>query len=174
MNPFHKACLTIFVLGVLPGTSAMAAGLLHGDKSFLEDAAHAGHTEVEGSKLAQRKSSNPAIKTFADQMVKDHIAVGQELDALAKSKNLKAPTEPSLFQKANLKALEMKDGESFDRAYASEIGVEAHEKAVKLFEKASEEAKDPEVKAFADKNLPALRHHLDMARELGMKVGVKK
>ena len=45
---------------------------------------------------------------------------------------------------------------------------EAHEDTVKLFEEASREAKDPEVKAWATKTLPGLKHHLEMAKALNV------
>jgi putative membrane protein len=44
--------------------------------------------------------------------------------------------------------------------------VSAHEITVKLFQKAARGAGDADVKAFAAKALPALEHHLQMARDL--------
>lgn len=144
------------------------------DKNFLENAAHGGATEVEGSRLAQEKATSPDVKAFANQMIQDHTKVNQELAALAKQKGYEPPTEPALMQKAKLKALSATSGDTFDKMYASQIGVDAHEDAVKLFEKAANEAKDPDVKAFAQKTLPALRHHLEMARALHQKVDGEK
>ncbi len=143
------------------------------DEDFLESAAHSGHTEVEGSKMAQTKATNPDVKAFAEKMVTDHTKVGQELEALAKSKGYTPPTEPSLVQKAKLKALSIMD-DSFDKRYVNQIGVDAHEDAVKLFQEASAEAKDPEVKAFAAEKLPALQEHLEMAKALKQKVDPAK
>ena len=71
-----------------------------------------------------------------------------------------------MTQKAKLKRLHTADGADFDRRYADSMGVKAHEDTVKLFQKASMGAADPEVKAFAAKTLPTLRHHLQMARDL--------
>ncbi len=153
-----------------PAGSSQLAG---GDKDFLEHAAQAGHAEIEGSKLAQSHSKNADVKAFADQMVKDHTKVGAELDELAKSKGYTPPSDPSLMQKATLKTLDMRD-DSFDEKYANQIGVSAHEDAVNLFQKASVEAKDQDIKAFAAKNLPALQHHLEMAKGLQQKVSPKK
>lgn len=140
------------------------------DRDFLENAAQAGHLEIEGSKLAATKAKSADVKSFAEKMIADHGKVGQELDALAKSKGYTPPTEPSMMQKAKLKTLDVRD-ESFDKAYADSIGVSAHEDAVELFTKASKEAKDADVKAFAAKTLPALQEHLTMGRELQKKVG---
>jgi putative membrane protein len=49
--------------------------------------------------------------------------------------------------------------------------VSDHKDAVKAFEKAANEATDPEVKAFASKTLPTLKHHLSMAEALQQKLG---
>jgi putative membrane protein len=46
------------------------------------------------------------------------------------------------------------------------MGVSAHEDALRLFQKAARDAKDPDVKAFAAKALPTLAHHLQMAHDL--------
>lgn len=147
--------------------------LVLGDKDFLENAAHAGHTEIEGSKLAQTHSKSADVKAFADQMVKDHTRVGEELSALAKSKGYVLPKGPSLVQLAILKTLDMRD-ESFDEKYVSQIGVTEHEDAIKLFQKAATEAKDADIKGFAVKNLPGLEQHLEMAKTLKQKVSPGK
>ena len=75
------------------------------------------------------------------------------------------------MQQAKLKTLGMRD-DGFDKAYAEGVGVSAHEDAVKLFEDASKNAKDPEVKQFATETLPILQQHLQMAKTLEQ--GVKK
>lgn len=139
------------------------------DRDFLENAAQSGHMEVEGSKMALEKSQNADVKKFAQQMIDDHGKAGQQLAALAKSKGVDVPTDPSLMQQAKLKTLGMRD-EGFDKAYAEGVGVSAHEDAVKLFEEASNEAKDPEVKQFATETLPTLQKHLQMAKTLEQSV----
>ncbi len=162
----RSALFSIVAIGMMTSANIFAATLSHGDKKFLDEAAHAGHTEIEGSKLAQSKSSNSDVKSFADEMIKDHTKVGDELDQLAASKDVKVPTKPSLTQKTKLEMLSAYSGANFDKHYATEIGVSAHEDAVKLFRNASKEAKDPDVKAFAEKTLPGLEHHLEMAKKL--------
>lgn len=161
----------VVAVGILLSASVLAAPLASEDRGFLEAAAHAGHTEIEASKLAQTKSSNSEVKSFAETIITDHTKVGNELDQLAASKNVKVPIEPSLTQKAKIKMLGAYTDGNFDKHYVRQIGVDAHEDAVKLFRKASKEAKDPEVKAFAEKNLPGLEHHLEMAKTLASKTG---
>lgn len=148
------------------GQAAAAAKLSREDRDFLEKAAHAGHAEVEGSKLALAKASNPEVKQFAKAMVDDHGKAGNELRQLAESKGVKLPAEATLAQRAKLKVLSTRSGEGFDRDYAQEVGVEAHADAVKLFQKAALGAQDADLKAFARKTLTTLQHHLQMAQSL--------
>ena len=136
------------------------------DRDFMEKAAHSGFAEVESSKLAIEKATSPEIKTFAEQMVKDHTQTNEELAALAQARGVKLPDGPSMTQKGKMKLLSTADGADFDRRYAESMGIEAHRDTIELFEKASRNAKDAEIKAFAAGKLPALRHHLEMAQQL--------
>lgn len=155
------------------GKAAAASKLSREDRDFLEKAAHAGHTEVEGSKLALSKATSPEVKQFAQQMVDDHTKAGEELKQLAESKGLKVPTEPAMAQKAKLKVLSARSGDGFDRDYAEEVGVKAHADTVKLFQKAAQSAQDADVRAFAQKTLPTLQHHLQMAQSLHTSMSAK-
>lgn len=155
-----------------PAASADKAGnksggkLARADVAFLKQAAQNGHAEVESSKLALTKASNTQVKGFAQQMVDDHTKANQELAALASSKGVEVPKEPSVAQKAKMKMLSAADGANFDKRYAETVGVAGHQDTLKLFQKASTGAADPDVKAFATKTLPTLNHHLQMAQEL--------
>ncbi|RZL04363.1 MAG: DUF4142 domain-containing protein [Rubrivivax sp.] len=142
------------------------AKLAHADAEFLKQAAQNGHAEVEGSQLALTRAASPEVKAFAQKMVDEHTQSSQELKALAASKGVTVPDTSSIVQKAKLKLLSARDGASFDKHYADTVGVKAHQDTVKLFQKAADQAKDPEVKAFATKTLPILQHHLDMSRDL--------
>ena len=144
----------------------MASRLAGADKDFLEQAAQNGHAEIEGSRLAAAKATNPDVKAYAQKMVDAHTKSHQELVTLATAKGAKLPDEPSLVQKTKLKLLQAADGDGFDRRYTESLGVEAHEDNIKLFEKASSRSADPEIKAFATRMLPDLREHLTMARAL--------
>lgn len=144
------------------------------DRNFIERAAHNGHAEVEASKLALTKAKSPEVRAFAEQMVKDHTQANQELAALARARGVTPPDEPSLVQKGKQKLLlDTADGDDFDRRYAESMGLEGHQDTIELFEKASREVKDPELRAFATNKLPALRHHMDMARKLPQNAGKK-
>jgi putative membrane protein len=159
---------TLLIAGAVCGLAATAAHA-RSDASFMKEAAQAGSAEIEASKLAQTKAQRTDVKTFAQTMIDDHTKVADELKALAASKKVELPTGPSITQKGELKLIDAGADAKFDERYVKAFGVKAHEDAVKLFEQAAKEAQDADVKAFAQKTLPGLQHHLEMARSLSSK-----
>jgi len=161
---------------VLYAACAQAAdsGLSHQDKSFMKSAAEAGNTEVVASKLALEKSSNPAVKAFAQKMVDEHSKIGDDLKKLADTKKVTVSDKPSLTQRAKIDVLGKFSGTSFDKHYVSMIGVSAHKDAVALFDKESQKGQDADVKQFATDTLPALKGHLAMANDLESTVSAEK
>lgn len=136
-------------------------------EDFVDEASVKGIAEVETGKLALQKSTSPAVKAFAQQMIGDHTKANAELTAIAKSKNLKVATEAELKNKAKAFILKQRDGESFDEAYANNQ-VMAHEEAIKLFKEGTK-TNDGDINSFASATLPKLEHHLTMAKELATK-----
>jgi putative membrane protein len=47
--------------------------------------------------------------------------------------------------------------------------ISAHKDAVSLFERYAKGGEDAKLKGWSDKTLPALKHHLEMAQNLGKK-----
>lgn len=154
-------------------TDAHTRKLDRTDAGFLKDAAEAGLAEVEAGKTAAGKATNPDVKAFAQKLVDDHTKAHAELATLAASKNVKLPTDPSMVDKAKLKVLAMREAASFDKHFIKTMGVEAHEDAIKRFEKEIRDGKDADVKAFASKILPALQEHLQMAKDLHARLDPK-
>ena len=65
----------------------------------------------------------------------------------------------------------LEQGGDFDKEFVR-VMVAEHEKAVALFERAAGTLGDADLKAYAEKTLPTLRHHLEMARSLARELGV--
>jgi len=137
---------------------------------FVDEAAAGGLAEIETSKLALEKSQSADIKAFANKMITDHTKANEELKTLAKKHDIEVPDDTTLMKKAKAKILEVRD-ESFDAAFANNQ-VKAHEETIALFKKEAETVTDDkkagntELKAFAQKMLPDLQHHLDEAKKL--------
>jgi putative membrane protein len=139
------------------------------DRRFLENAVQGSFAEIEGSKLALEKTKSQDVKEFAQMMIKDHEKMGKEAAKLASSKGMEPPTGPSAMQVTEITALKALSGGAFDAMYVNRIGVASHEATVEMFEKASREAHDADVKSMATKALPKLREHLKMAQALNKK-----
>ncbi|NMZ81258.1 DUF4142 domain-containing protein [Pseudomonas mandelii] len=151
-------------------STSMGTAFAATSNDFVDNAAAGGIAEIETSRLALEKSSSADIKKFANMMITDHSKANDELAALAKKNDIEVPDETTLVKKAKEKILDMRD-ESFDAAYANNQ-VKAHEDTIKLFEKQANTVTDDKVKGatdlkgFAQKMLPALEKHLEMAKEL--------
>jgi len=154
-------------------TNAAATGgiaVVEDDSQFAVTAADGGMAEVELSKLAETKATNPKVKEFAAMMIKDHTMANTELMALAKTKGITLPTTVGAEHKKVMDELTPKTGTEFDKSFVDAM-VTDHKKDVSLFETASKDAKDADLKAFATKTLPTLKMHLQAIQAIqdGMK-----
>ena len=134
------------------------------DRQFVERAAAGGAAEVQMGQLAQQKASSSQVKVFAARMVNDHTKANEELKQLAQAKGIALPAAPPKSHHDADKMSKL-SGAEFDRDYMAHM-VADHRKTVAEFKKASESAKDTEVKAFAGKTLPTLQDHLNQAQSI--------
>lgn len=137
--------------------------------SFPVMAASSDMFEVSSSKAAQEKATSADVKAYAQHMITDHTKTTTELKALASKKNITLPAAPLAKHQKRIQALSTQSAKDFDKAYMT-AQVQAHQEAVSLFEEAANTNSDPELKAFAQKTLPALKMHLDMAQKTQNKI----
>lgn len=139
------------------------------DSKFATEAANSGMAEVALSELATKKSTNADVKAFAAAMLKDHPKANEELKAIATAKNITLPAVVGEEEQKVAADLSTKAGAEFDKAYIDQM-VKDHDKAVTLFEDASKNVKDADLKAFATKTLPVLKAHQEHIKTLKDKV----
>ena len=151
-------------------TAAPAAAKQQSDQKFVMDAAKGGMAEVEFGKLAQDKASSDQVKNFGKRMVDDHSKANDELQTLAKNKNITLPTDLDPKDKALKDRLSKLSGAAFDRAYMNAM-LRDHRKDVNEFKMESTSGQDADVKAFASKTLPTLEDHLKLAQQTEKAVG---
>lgn len=140
------------------------------DQTFVMKASESDLAEINVSRIAVKHSKDDAVKKFAQQMIDDHTKTSKELGELAGKKKLKTAERMDAEHDKVAKKLGELSGSDLDKAYA-EGQVKDHEAAVALFEAQSKDGKDEDLKAWAKKTLPHLKHHLKMAKELHEKVG---
>lgn len=159
---------------LLAPASVLAAGENHGqlssaDYKFVTEAAGGGMAEVQLGQIAKDRATDPAVKQFADKMVKDHSQAGQQLTQLASQKGATLPAEIPAAEKRETDRLLKLSGAEFDRAYMNHM-VRDHKKDVKEFERESQKAADLDVQSWASKTLPTLQEHLRMAQDIDTNV----
>lgn len=131
---------------------------------FIEEAVAKGIAEVETAKLALQKTSSTNIKIFAQLMIDDHIALNQELLAIAHRKHLNVADEVQLMDAARQYFLSVSDENAFDEDYVNHQ-LQFHKDAIDHFRTAAR-SNDQEVREFLFFILGKLNHHLCMAQEL--------
>jgi putative membrane protein len=146
-------------------SAAPAISVDQSTSEFMVKVADVGMTEVQLGNVAQQKSGNQRIKDFGAMMVKDHSAAGDELKSLASRKNVVLPTAVGQDHQTKIDELSKKAGKAFDKEYI-DMMVDGHEKTIADFERISSNTSDADVKAWVDKTLPGLRHHLDEAKAI--------
>jgi putative membrane protein len=167
-------------------------------QDFTWNAAVAGLKEVRLGEFAEQNSTNADVKKFARRMVRDHSAANKRLTKIAQAEGLNLPDTNAFYvtvtppeneksdaelmaqpqpPEARLQAeqlaaqhLESLSGAEFDSAYADAM-VNDHTAAVQLFENGSASLTDKDLKKFAEKTLPKLREHYQMAQDLQNKLG---
>jgi putative membrane protein len=111
------------LLGVSGAGIAQAADAPN-DAQIAHIAYTAGNIDIAAARQALAKSKNKAVRSFAQEMVRDHQAVNGQALALVKKLHVTPaanPTSTALTTQANTKKRELArlTGAAFDRAYAA-------------------------------------------------------
>lgn len=165
------ALVSQFALCSMALPALAAEKLMKSEKAFITKAASAGSMEVQLGQMAQQKGTSQEIKDFGKMMATDHGKANGELSTLISNKKIKVPGKLTAKHQKMVDKFTKLSGPDFDKKYAKEM-VKDHTEDVEKFRKMSEKAKDPELKAWADKTLPVLEQHLQQAKDMAQKLGV--
>jgi putative membrane protein len=162
----RKWSLSYLAAGVIGLTSLPAFAALNSpDRDFVQKAASGCMAEVQTAELAQQRANSPQVKQFAGRMITDHTQANTELQQIAQQQNVTLPAQPNSKDTSAMQKLKGLNGTAFDKAYSQEE-LRDHEEDVALFRKEATSGQDPSLKAFAQKTLPTLQQHLQMAQAL--------
>lgn len=153
-----------------PSPTAASTALSAAEKKFLSDAAHGGQYELALAQLATANASDSSVKSYAAMLVSDHTMANQKLQSLAQRRNVVLPTTLPPDKQQVIDRLTKVTGPEFDRQFVQMVGLHDHKTDIGLFEKASRDAKDSEVREFASSTLPTLRAHFTAAQNLSASV----
>jgi putative membrane protein len=148
--------------------SASAAGV-QAPRKFLASTMQDGMAEIAECRLALQKSTDPAVKSFAERMIKDHSSIDDAIVSLAQAKHYKLPDSPNLKQKASYDLLKARSGAGFDQAFMKH-NVSDHEKDIKDFKKEADGSSDADIRSFASATLKTLQEHLELSRKVNSEI----
>lgn len=117
--------LPVLLASVLVLSSAVTLRAQEGlnDLEMAHAAVTANNTDIAYAHIALAFSENPAVREFAETMIRDHTAVNEQVFALAKKLNVQAQ-DNAFSRQLSQNAARIKDelsalrGEDFDRYYA--------------------------------------------------------
>jgi putative membrane protein len=155
----YKTLLTL-MLAPLAATAALSAP----PQTFLRQAALTDNSEIQLGALAEQRGSSEAARDAGRRLQADHRASQARSAPLMARYRLRPPAGVLPEARAEMRRLQRLSGRAFDRELAT-FNVSAHQRAIALFQ-AQARSGDRDTAAFAREQLPVLRHHLQMARDL--------
>ncbi|HEU5147039.1 MAG TPA: DUF4142 domain-containing protein [Chryseosolibacter sp.] len=133
------------------------------DETFVEVAARSNMAEIEFGELATTKGTDSLVRAYAQHMIDEHNAAQEELEDLADDyQGIEWPNDLDEGHDEIMEQLQNAEGYSFDTLYIR-TQVRMHEAAISQFQNATTSVTDMRVKAYANKYLPTLEDHLQMA-----------
>ena len=161
----------IAALYMLSGAGVAQAAAKLTDPQIAHIAYTAGQLDIEAAKQAISQSTNKDVRAFAEDMVRDHMAVNDKALALVKKLNVtpedndtsRALTKQAAEKRAELSKL---SGAEFDKAYiANEV---AYHKTVNgaLETTLIPSASNPELKSLLQTGLKIFQGHQQHAEEV--------
>jgi putative membrane protein len=151
-------------------TAGAGAGQLN-DPQIAAIAVAANQVDIDAGKVARRKTKNPQVKKFANDMIRDHGSANKQASALVKKLGVtpeENETSRALTQggKDNLANLKSMSGKEFDRAYA-EHEVAYHQQVQDaLDQKLIPNARNAELKSLLQSVRAVIAQHLAHANSL--------
>jgi putative membrane protein len=136
------------------------------ERGFIKQAAAQSRFEAEAARLALDKAADVRLRTYASQVVRDHDSIHGDLVRLLHAREMALPMLDNEHRKI-LKRLGRLGGRKFEREYLELVGQRMPREGIRHYETASTASRDPVLKAWIDRRLPALRERLSQAEQIG-------
>lgn len=148
----------------LPFAAALSAPS-PADQSFAATAAQSGLAEVQMGFMAHQKGASKKVRQFGETLVQDHGKANHKLIAIANAEHITLPAHPNATEQEQGGKLRVLSGAAFDQAFIQDQ-ITDHKLAIAEFAAEAKSGRSPVLKAFAGKNLPVLKKHLQIAESL--------
>ncbi|MBH8572243.1 DUF4142 domain-containing protein [Nostocaceae cyanobacterium CENA369] len=149
----------------IPGVRNQQTNISDLDRLYILEAGWGGLAEVQLAQLALQKSKNNKIRQYAQQIIREHTPVNQQLIELATRKGITPPTDVGPKYQVLIERLSQLSGSNFDQVYKNEAGINLHMEYLAIQRRQSQLGQDPDLRAFATKNIPVVQKHLQMGSD---------
>jgi len=141
---------------------ASAASLSPTDKQFMISAARTDMTQAHEGQMAQNQGRSDDVKNFAKTLVQDHTNSYTQLSELAAKEGVSIPKGINASRNPSIRLLAHLTGQRFDQAFTKDE-IASERQTIAVFKREAAHGKDVEVKAYANKMIPVLEKHVQLA-----------
>jgi putative membrane protein len=135
------------------------------DSTFILKAALSNTAEVQAGQLASTVADSSSVQMFAQKMVTDHTTAQNDLKTVGQNDNVAVPDSVDAMHAMLMDTLKMLSGRAFDSVYVMNQIMD-HQKTISDFQQEVNSGNKTDVVNYANKNLPILQMHLQMADSL--------
>jgi putative membrane protein len=134
--------------------------------AYVDAAGKSDMYEIESSRIAVQKSKTPAVKSFANMLIKHHQKTTAATMAAAKKAGMTPPPPaPDAGISASLAELNAAAPADFDRVYLAQQ-IPAHQAALDLHQSYASGGDQAPLRASAKAAVPIVQQHIDAAMKL--------
>ena len=134
--------------------------------NFVTLAANSDMFEVQSSKIALRRSTDAAVKRFAQMMIDAHTKTTATLKGLiADQNNLSPPISLPSDLQTKLDQFGSVSPADFDKSYLDDQ-VDGHQSTLNVMQRYAKDGDQEPLKQFAADTAPTVQQHLDKAKAL--------
>lgn len=164
ITPLVLTAALAFPLAMLGQTSSSTVS--PSDLQFAHKLAQEDMSEINLARLALQKSSNPAVRQYAKNIILSaDKSMKQQANKIAQQHQVSLPAGMTSRQKSVYDSLAHKSGPQFDRAYMA-YEASQQSKDLQLVRREVKTTKDPQLKSFASAQEQPVRAAAQSARTI--------
>jgi putative membrane protein len=152
-------------IGAAVGQTSAATLGANTKQGYVMNAAVGDMYEIAAGQMAQQRSKNNEVKSFAKMLVTDHTAASNQMKPLAQTAGETPPAEMDQRRKGMIDNLKAASDADFDKVFLAQQ-VTAHEESLTLHRGYADNGDEAGLKGHAAKVAPKIQAHLDQARKL--------
>ena len=141
------------------------------DKTFLTEADEGNTAEIAASKMALKKSQNPDVRAFAQQMITDHMKLRADTAPFDQKMGVMTPQPLNPEHQAAAQQLSSLSGAEFDKAYIQTMDQD-HHKTLAKFQNEIATTQNATLKTTVQKGADVVQQHTAMADRLAQQMNI--